>query len=605
MGNAINFQIGADKKVYVNSVPSFGYNLSGANGKSQLIFGNSDGSAAEMNVDLSGMTAGANVNLVVGAGASVTLTKDVKTGAPTWTNNGAMTVKVATVAGGITNNGALYLAKANAVGDAYSVTNNAGGSVTVKGGNGVYVNALDNKAEDEEDDLPEGVVRVEAEAILNVASLTNNGTIENKGTFAPANGEANAGTIDNYGVLKVAASGAFTNANGGTIIARDGGKSNGETLTNNGTIEVINPVTWTALQQNGATKYGIATNAGVTETVTNHKDFSAAKTEGMSITLSGGDWSYVGGTTAMGDASRDLNQTDIAFPGKKVTLRCNLNIKETLTIKDVDVTIKETSIITASEGKELNVKSLNVDGTATVSEGTVITVGKLDNPGAVAGAVNVNGSLTNKGVICNDRKDVVTAVGEIGQMTVTVAANATLTNKGRLGDVNATTAVTVNGHMDNSKGAIWYETAADLTITNSQSWTKGSKDKAAPVKTSATDLTTFTNYKEFTTTGNVTKLIGGADETAGNAYIITFAGGTPDITLEASTYYGTLNFGVDATLTGAATNGSIKEINITGNATLTIAGTVNMVCKTLNKGTSATLDNTVGKLVKSDNATAW
>lgn len=603
MGNEINFQIGADKKVYVTSVPSFGYNLSGANGKSQLIFGNSNGSAATMNVDLNGMTAGENVNLVVGAGASVTLTKNVKGGTPAWTNNGAMTVSVAEVSGTIKNNGALYLAKANTNDEKYSVTNNAGGTVTVKGGNGVYVDALVNSAEGEEEELSEGVVRVEAEAVLNVTTLTNNGTIENRGTFAPAASTANAGTIDNYGVLKLTT--AFTNNNGGTIVARDGSESNGGTdvITNNGTIEVINPTTWGTLQQNAAKKYSInADGTGeITAAVTNHKDFAAAKTAEMAITLAGGDWTVVGGEVTPGDASRDLNDDDVEFTGNKVTLRSNLNVKADLENENLDVTTKGTSVITVEEGVTMSVKSLTVDGTAELAAGSVLN----------ANTIEVNGTLTNNGVAYAAVNETVSAVAGIKEMTVTVNRNATLTNKGRLGATNSGAKVTVNGNMDNKKGAIWYTygaTSANLPIVGgSQSWTAGTADKLIPVKTSAINLANdFANYKEFVCTGAVTTLHNGDNQEAVSGYKYEFVEGTPAVEFESGKNYGSLSFKTTGSIKGTTSAPTLKSLSVSGaGVVLTVVADegTDITCLSF----SGTKDNVVegAKKLKKENGTIW
>lgn len=562
-GRDITFTIGTGKSVYVTSLPTFGFTLVGGDSDSKLIFGNEDKSAVTAQLDLSGITMGSNVNFEVGEGATVTLRKTQKSGTiAALTNNGTLTVETTSDITALTNNKTLNFKSSSSAAVVMPKVENKG-EVNVLGATEFTAFTNAEKA----------TITVEKNAELKLAGSANVGTIVNNGTLTNATGFENKGEIDNYGVLKVVST--FTITNTGKIIVRDGSSSNNVQMTNSGIVEVINPTTYSALTS--GKEYNIAGGGTVTAVVTNHKDYSAAKTASMNITLGGGEWSIIATTPA--DASRELQASDVPT-SNKLSLQSDLNVKTSADLSTLDLTVTGTSTITikAITDQTLTVKSLKVakGATATIAQGAAVII---PNANGQEIGVDVKGTLINNGALYTPKVASVNAYADVKKFNIEIAANATLTNNATIGgELNTQAVITVNGNLDNAKGIIYGQNKID----NAQSYQRGTVNPFPAINTSATDLSSFAGAKGITATGNVITI---PEKTN-----ITFETGTPVLNLAAGNY-GELAFTANAAMSASATGAIISKITIAAGQTLTVDGSNDITCNTLVKAGATLTDN--------------
>lgn len=565
IGRDITFAIGAGKSVYVTSLPTFGFTLAGGDTGSKLIFGKEDKTAVTAQLDLSGITMGSNVNFVVGEGAAVTLSKVQKTGTvASLTNNGTLTVGAIDNITILTNNKTLNF-KSSATLAVPNVKN--AGEATINVQSETTFTAFTNEAK--------ANIIVDKDAILSLPGSANAGTIVNKGTLSNVTGFTNNGTIDNYGTLKVAD--VFTN--NGKIIAQKDSESNNTKITNdNGTVEVINPVTYAALT--GGKEYNVSSGT-TTAIVTNRGDYLAAS--GMSITLGGSEWSLITDAGSSAATSRELAASEIVAD---LNLQADLNVKATTEVNTITFTVTGASTIKAAENQTLTIKKLEVAKgvTATIAAGAKVIV---PNQSMSEVAVDVKGTLINNGTLSTpELVAAVAAVSGVKAFAIEIANGATLTNKGTIGgEQNTQAKITVNGNLDNGNGTIY----GANTIDNAEYYKKGTVHKFHKILTSAVDLTGFAGATEIEATGNVTTIPENVN--------ITFNTGTPAIVLaQVDGKYGELTFAASAGMSATATGAVISKITIAESQTLTVTGSNDITCNSVVK-TSATLTDSGTRLV--------
>lgn len=561
VGRDITFTIGAGKSVYVTNLPEFGFILAGGDASSKLVFGKEDKTAVTAQLDLSGIAMGSYVNLEVGEGATVTLRKVQKSGTiASLNNNGMLTVEAIGDITTLTNNKTLNF-KSSAELIVPKVVNKGEAKVNVQ--SATTFTTFTNEAK--------ATIAVEKNASLALPATANAGIIENKGTLTNAANFTNEGTIDNYGVLTVTAS---TYTNNGTIIARDGSESNNAVITNaNGIVEVMNPTTYVALTS--SKQYNVS-GGTTTAVVTNRKDCLAAINASMSVTLSGGEWSIVESGATPTDTSRDLKATEIT---KDLSLKADLNVKETADLSARTFTVTGASTIKTAEGKTLTVKKLVVekDITATIATGAEVITPNVSD-GTVG--VEVKGTLINNGILYTpELAEAVTAASEIKKFNISIASGATLTNNATIGGKqNTQAAITVNGNLDNAKGIIY----GTNDINNAESFKKGTVSKFPKILTSATNLTTdFSDATDIEATGNVTAI------PVGKNVKIKFTTGTPALAFATqNAEYGELTFTANAGMSASQTGVKIEKITIAESITLTVSGDNDITCNALtNEGT--------------------
>ncbi len=565
IGRDIIFNIGAGKSVYVTSLPTFGFTLAGGDSDSKLILGKEDKTAVTAQLDLSGITMGSNVNFVVGEGAVVTLSKVQKSGTvASLTNNGTLTVGAIDNITALTNNKTLNF-KSSAALTVPNVENV--GEATIKVQSETTFTVFTNEAK--------ANITVDKDAILSLPGSANAGTIVNKGTLSNVTGFTNNGTIDNYGTLKVAD--VFTN--NGKIIAQKDSESNNTKITNdNGTVEVINPVTYAALT--GGKEYNVSSGT-TTAIVTNRGDYLAAS--GMSITLGGSEWSLITDAGSSAATSRELAASEIVAD---LNLQADLNVKATTEVNTITFTVTGASTIKAAENQTLTIKKLEVAKgvTATIAAGAKVIV---PNQSMSEVAVDVKGTLINNGTLSTpELVAAVAAVSGVKAFAIEIANGATLTNKGTIGgEQNTQAKITVNGNLDNGNGTIY----GANTIDNAEYYKKGTVHKFHKILTSAVDLTGFAGATEIEATGNVTTIPENVN--------ITFNTGTPAIVLaQVDGKYGELTFAASAGMSATATGAVISKITIAESQTLTVTGSNDITCNSVVK-TSATLTDSGTRLV--------
>ena len=578
VGGTVTFNIPAEKKVYVTSLPDFGFTLN-TGSKAALVLGNADGSEATVSLKNDKISA-AGANIVVGAGATVNMTKDIENAVIT--NTGILNVNLAEVNADVVNNGTMNINMAGTV-LASLVNDNV---VNVKADATLQATSFDNIAKYDENNkyVREGVINVAEDAAFKVAG-SNDATIVNKGTVELTAALENNGKIDNFGTLKAA---AFL-TNSGLIVAEDGSKSDGTAIENiNGVVEVINPETWTTLQANASTKYNIS-NGSTTAVVSNRKAFLAAA--GMDITLSAGDWNLVDvdDPTTLGDSSRDLDVTS-EIPDE-ISLKGNLVVKATANLSAKTFNAVGTTTITTNKGVVFTVGTFNVaeDAKATIAAGSKLTV---DN-------VTVTGELTNNGSIEATMVANELTSATINKVNVSINADATLTNaKGANigGAVNGASVVTVNGKFTNN-GTV-YAQSADFNAGNAQTILRGTvKKPSAKVGATVADLSTYTEFLAIEAAGDVT--------TIPQNVPVTFTGDlTSGLELDGDEY-AALTFKGNATIN--ATNASeVASISVAAEKTLTVDDSGSTItCPSVIKGANATITDTGSKLMKADGITPW
>ena len=543
--------------------------MAGDDTGSKLIFGKEDKTAVTAQLDLSGITMGSNVNFVVGEGAAVTLSKVQKTGTvASLTNNGTLTVGAIDDITILTNNKTLNF-KSSAALAVPNVKNAGEATINVQGE--TTFTAFTNEAK--------ANITVDKDATLTLPGSANAGTIVNKGTLSNATGFINNGTIDNYGTLKV--TDVFTN--NGKIIAQKDSESNNVNITNNnGTVEVINPVTYAALT--GGKEYNVSSGT-TTAIVTNRGDYLAAS--GMSITLGGSEWSLIADAGSSAATSRELAASEIVAD---LNLQADLNVKATTEVNTITFTVTGASTIKAAENQTLTIQKLEVAKgvTATIAAGAKVIV---PNQSMSEVAVDVKGTLINNGTLSTP--EVAAAVTDVKAFAIEIASGATLTNKGTIGgEQNTQAKITVNGNLDNGNGTIY----GANTIDNAEYYKKGTVHKFPKILTNAADLTNFAGATEIEATGNVTAIPENVN--------ITFNTGTPAIVLaQADGKYGELTFTANAGMSATATGAVISKITIAESQTLTVTGSNNITCNSVVK-TNATLTDSGTHLVDADGA-AW
>lgn len=590
ISNPITFTIGNDQSVYVTSLPSFGFTLEGGNSDSKLIFGNEDKSSVIVPLNLKNIAMGGNINLVVGEGANVTISNAQKSGdIVSLTNNGTLTMKVASNITTLTNNKTLTM---EAIGTITTFTNNdelnfdaamTVGNVANKAGATINVKAattftqFTNEAKAGEKVAAKIVVAEGASLELSTDNI-NEGVIENKGTLTNGNPFTNDGTVDNYGTLTVSS----TWTNNGTIIARDGGVSNNQTIAGSGTIEVKNVNTYPGAGQ----AYNFS-GGTINAIVTNHEDYATAKAASMKVTLDGGDWTIVDNNKTPANDSRDLKAIDDAYD---LNLKGNLNVNVEADWSAKDIVVSGTSTITVADGVTLKVSSLTVNKDATATIAGKVEIKNTSN-------VTVNGTLTNNGKLVTTTVDNVTTAGTAKKFNITIARGATLINNGTIGgEVNTQVAITANGSLTNMKDATIYGTK---DISNAESYSnKGTIQTYPKIVTSATDLSSnFTGATDIKATGAVTAIMTGEDVK------IEFTAACGSLELSNGNY-GELTFSYAGSIISAGTgqtNVAIEKIIL--NAALTAGGSVNFVCNAM-EGTGA-LTNSGGYLKKAGGITPW
>lgn len=569
IGRTIEFRLVEDKSVYIDELPAFGFTLVGAD-DAKVVLGDKDGNEKSITADFSGLTMDNDPEIEIAEGATVTLTKDAKTGAFSLTNYGALNMNVTTAASiinyGVTNvNGKgtigslvnIGTVNVNADNDLKSLTNN------------LVINNVDYK----------GTVNVNSPATLTMgttAATSNSGNIVIKKGAVLANAQNftnDAGAyIENSGKLDVA--NVWTN--NGVIKVMDGSVSSGSGISDpeivgNGEAQVVNPVTYTALNANEGYKFNASVD--VTAVVTMRETFNAANTAGMGVTLSGGDWTIKASTTASSNTSRD-----IAVSEMPTTFKLAANLVDgdangsNMSTKQIEVT-GNVSITSAKE------KSLKI-GKITVAEGKTLTINsgsKILVPSATTAAdnVEVNGTLVNNGVLaCEGNATAIAAPANVLKTNILVNAKGSVKNNNVIGgEKNTQVNVTLKGKMDNT-GKTLYGTV-DLS-QNPKEWKYGTQKPFADIVSTATDkagISAFIGAKSITLNGVVTEIPADCD--------LTFTGAA-NITLDNSGKYGNLTFESNATVS-ASTASTVKKITLKGGVTLTVGDdkdiTVNSVTK--------------------------
>ncbi|MBE6276357.1 MAG: hypothetical protein E7096_08480 [Bacteroides sp.] len=582
VGGDVFFNIPDNKKVYVTSLPDFGFTLS-TGSKAKLVLGNADGGAAAISLK-NGNIAGTPA-IEIGAGATVNMTKDIA--GAVITNNGVLNVNLETVGASIVNNATLNINKAKTT--LTSLTND--NVVNVNADATLQATAFINKAKYDDNNkyVREGVINVAEEAAFKVEG-DNAATIINKGTVELTDNLNNAGTINNYGTLKV---GTYTLTNGGKLIVEDGSKSDNGNIDNGGTVEVINPETWKTLQNNTSIKYNVSGAGKTTAVVANRKAFVAANSmvPPMDITLGAGDWNLVDviDPTTLGDSSRDLDVTN-EIPNE-ISLKGNLVVKAAADLSAKTFNAVGTTTITTNKGVVFKVSAFNVakDAKATIAAGSKLTV---DN-------VTVTGELTNNGSIeATMVADELTSE-TINKVNVLINADATLTNaKGANigGAVNGASVVTVNGKFTNN-GTV-YAQSTDFNAGNAQTILRGTvKKPSAKVGATETDLSTYTEFLAIEAAGNVT--------TIPQNVPVTFTGDLTTGLVLNGNEYAALTFKGNATIS-ATSDSKVASISVAAEKTLTVDDSGSKItCPSVSKGANATITDNGSKLLKADGLTPW
>ena len=598
IGRDIVFELGANKKVYVTSMPQFGFTLKG-NTSASLVLGNSDKSAATVSADFSGVKMDNEIaapSVVIGEGAVVTWSKDAASGTFTLTNNGTLKLNVHTIATTVTNNNTLELNAKDATGIAL---NNYG---TVAVNSEVTLTSLNNSWEDENEVYHPGTINVNADAILTMATGTTNdgiivvkanGELKNAGTFT----NAEEGVINNYGKLGVA-TGTYTN--NGTIKIQDGSFSTGGagTITNgpNGVIKVMNPVTYVNLQPSKA--YDITGAGKVTAVVSTREAYKAAKGANMNVTLGGGEWTLKpNGGTEPANASRELRAEDFAattpLAGNAIAeigLQANLSTSDDINLNAVAVVASGDATLTVAKNKTLNVKSLTVEKTKTVTIAANSKVLVADDE-----KITVKGKIINNGTLgVVDGGATVADLDGVTMATMDVQSEGEVINNNVIGgELNSAVNVTVSGKMTNTGKKIY----GAVNLDNPKEWKGGTQYNFAPIVTNATNLSDFAGAVSITASGVVTTIPAKTD--------ITFTG-APAITDLTTTKgnYGTLTFGNNGSISAeSGKEPTINKIRINGGATLTVNGNDDIYATEVTKYGTGTATITDANNHLKDNAT--
>lgn len=579
IGNKPVFTIGANKSIYVTSLPKFGFELVGTDKDSKLIFGDKDKNEVTATLSLLDIKMGTEAHLEVGEGANVTINKVQTEGDATLTNNGTLTMKDASSKiTALTNYNTLNFDATGLV--VTTVDNKAGATINVKAA--TTFTQFTNEAKAGEKVAAKIVVAEGASLELSDDNI-NVGVIENHGTLTNGTTFTNNGTVDNYGTLTV----SNTWNNNGTIIARDGGVSNNTTIAGSGTIEVKNVNTYPT--SGSGTAYAFS-GGTINAIVTNHKDYKTAKTANMKVTLDGGDWTIKDGTPT--EDSRDLTVSEATY---NFNLKSNLNVNVDADLSAKDIVVSGTSTITVADGVTLKVKSLTVNKDATA---TIAGDGKVEIKDA--STVTVNGTLTNNGkLVTTTVANISSDLGsEAKKFNITIARGATLINNGTIGgEVNTQVAITANGSLTNMKDATIYGTK---DISNAESYSnKGTIQTYPKIVTNATDLSSnFTGATDIKATAAVTAIPTGKD-----VKIEFTTAASPGLELNDGDY-GELTFSIAGSTISAGTgqtNVAIEKIIL--NAALTAGGSVNFVCNAMEG--RGTLTNSGGYLKKAGGITPW
>lgn len=459
----IKFNITSTAKdpIYVSELPPYGINLKGS-APYFICLGNEDGSAASFDMSKTSLyLKDANLNLMVGKGATVKLnalpagsqtfnvinngTLDVAVAAPTtsvtkFTNNADMTVSVAQSSNDMTieNKGNLSFAgSTTATATEYKVALTNRKNVTIPAKASViaaatFVNDDNNVTTSNATITINGSLSGDA-----VTGLTENYVIGSTGILEPyTSGTINAGAvISNSGTLK----GTLTN--NGTINVKADSKSNNNQITNNGTIVIEDIDNYIANQKDlnkGTVKYNINNGtSGTTSAIVSKK----SQLEDLNtyfvnnITISGA-W-----TVGIGTGDTTVGAT--TFQGIGVTLEnATLTVGEAVTATTLPMIVKGNSSIVAASGvtPTLDYKTLTVDNNATMSIGKGVTFEVQETTNA---GVTVLGSLTNNGTLTG-----------ASAWKMTVGANITNVSKHP-------------AKLTNAKDAfIGTESSAEVAITN-------------------------------------------------------------------------------------------------------------------------------------------
>lgn len=461
----INFNITstAEDPIYVSELPAYGINLKGS-AAYYICLGNEDGSAASFDMSKTSLNLkDANLNLMVGKGATVKLnalptkttsetfnvinngTLDVAVAAPTasvakFTNNADMTVSVAQSADmTIENEGNLSFAgSTTATATVYKVALTNRKNVTIPAKASVEASTLVN--DDDNATTSNATITINGSLSGNaVTGLTENYIIGSTGILEPvASGTIDAGAvIKNSGRLKVNT--GLTN--NGTIYVKADSKSSNVAITNEGTIVIEDIDNYIANQQNlniQDDKYKITNSTGTTSAIVSKKSqlTNLNANSVNNITISGA-WTVGTGT---GDTTVGAS----TFQAIGVTLEnATLTVGEaTVAATNLPMIVKGNSSIVAASGVNpiLDYKTLTVDNNATMSIGKNVTIEVQETSNA---GVTVLGSLTNNGTLTG-----------AGAWKMTVGADITNVSKHP-------------AKLTNAKGAvIGTESSAEVAITN-------------------------------------------------------------------------------------------------------------------------------------------
>ncbi|MEE3349568.1 MAG: hypothetical protein VZR09_05965, partial [Candidatus Gastranaerophilaceae bacterium] len=354
-------------------------------------------------------------------------------------NSGNLDNSDGSISGNVTNN---------------SVLNNAGGII-----NGVVTNNVNGTVDNTSGSIVGNVINNSTGLIDNTSgSITGNVLNANSGTITNAGGTI-SGNVDNTASGNINNSGTITgnvNNTGSGILDNTGGTIGGNVVNNGSLISSADDIAGTISNNGTFTMNGGAVQNGITGT---------------------GATNITAGTSSSFDA--DVTQSTVSV-GSGASLDNNATITAAVT------------------------NNGNLDNSGGSINGNVVNNGNLSSVADdIAGTIANNGTFTmNGGTVQND----ITGTGTtnitadlnnpqtIGQDTITVNSGVTVTNSGT---INAATALTLNGDLNNSVGSSL--TAGTLnnngTLQNLGSVTVGGGVNSGNIKGigSLTNTGSFTN----------------------------------------------------------------------------------------------------------------
>lgn len=415
-----------EEPIYISSLPAYGINLSG-DAAYYLCLGNQNGSAANFTLSESALKlADANLNLMIGKGATVTMDAlPTKSASETFKviNNGTLTVATdvqpsagAATVSGITNNGTLTFSAAQATSDV-TITNK--GELTFKGGTALVPNTYKVALTNWKNVTIDANANVEAattffnngNAQAHVETVTINGKLSGNaidalaekyvigatGELAPkTSGSIAAGAVvDNSGKLTVAT--GLTN--NGTINLKKGAKSSNVAITNAGTIVIEDYEDYYTNQKDANTpidKYNISGTGVVTAKVASKAQFNQIATEASTLFINNATISGAWGVTSAGSGDNEVTAVNFAAIG--VTLdNATLSVAADVTTTGKDLILQGNSSIAlaSSAAVKLTYDKVTVakGANTSIAKDVTLTVGADDN--VILGTLTNNGTITS------------------------------------------------------------------------------------------------------------------------------------------------------------------------------------------------------------------